>query len=74
VGLYERLIEERTEEEQRWGERLPPMRGLNSKVLARRLEDAPAKGRPGYTGDLLTMHRLITRGPRSAAEGMRGWR
>ena len=69
MGLYERLLEQRTEEEQRRGERFVSMRGLNSEVLVRRLEDS--KGRPGYAADLSMMHRLITRGPRNAGEGMR---
>jgi hypothetical protein len=69
MGLYERLLEERAEEEQRLGGPLPRMRGLDSKVLVRQLEDS--KGRPGYAADLSMMHRLITRGPRNAWEGMR---
>ena len=45
------------------------MRGLDSKVLVRRL--AIPGSRPGYAADLSMMHRLITRGPRNAGEGMR---
>lgn len=70
MGLYERLLEERAEEERRQGEPLPKVGGLDSKVLVRRLEDAPRK-RPGYAADLLMLRRLITRGPRNAGEGMR---
>jgi hypothetical protein len=69
VGLYERLLEERAEEERHQGGLLPMMRGLNSRVLVRRLEDS--KERPGYAADLSMMLRLITRGPRNAGEGMR---
>jgi hypothetical protein len=69
MGLYERLLEERVEEEQRLGGPLPRMRGLDSKVLVRRLEDS--NRRPGYAANLSMMHRLITRGPRSSGEGMR---
>jgi hypothetical protein len=69
MELYERLLEERAEEEQRWGGLLPPRRGPGSKVLVRRLEDS--KGRPGYAADLSMMHRIITWGPRNAGEGMR---
>ena len=69
MGLYERLLEERAEEEQRRGGPLPRMRGLCSKVLVRRLEES--KGRPGYAANLSMMHRLIDRGPRNAGEGMR---
>ena len=69
MGLYERLLKERAEEEQRRGEPLPLMRGLASKVLARWLEDP--NRHPGYAADLLMMHRLITRGPRNTGEGLR---
>ena len=70
MDLYERLLEEQAEEEQRRGEPLPKMRGLDSKVLVRRLEDAP-RGRQGYAADLSMMHQLMKRGPRNAGEGMR---
>ncbi len=70
MGLYERLLEERAEEEQRRGGPLPSMRGLGSKVLVRWLESSPRR-RPGYAVDLSIMHRLITRGPRNAGQGMR---
>jgi hypothetical protein len=40
LGLYKRLLEERAEEEQRRGGPLPRRRSLDSKVLARRLQDA----------------------------------
>jgi hypothetical protein len=69
MGLYGRLLEERAEEEQRLGEPLPPMRGLDSKVLVRRLEDAPRRQR--YATDLSMMYRLMNRGPRNAGEGIR---
>ena len=45
------------------------MRGIDSNVLVRRLEDS--EGRPGYAAGLSMMHRLMTRGPRNAGEGMR---
>ena len=69
MGLYRRLLEERAEEERRRGGPLPRMRGLNSKVLVRRLENAPSV-RPKYAVGLSMMHRLITRGPRNVGEGM----
>ena len=59
MGLYERLLEERAEEEQRRGEPLPKVRGLESKVLVRRLEDS--EGRPGYAADLSMMYLLMTK-------------
>ncbi len=70
MGLYEWLRDKQTEVEQRQGEPLPKMRGLDSKVLVRRLEDAP-RGRQGYAADLSMMYRLLTRGPRNAGKGMR---
>jgi hypothetical protein len=69
MDLYEQLLEERAEEEQRRGRSLPRMRGIDSKVLIRRLEDS--EGRAGYVADLAMMHRLIKKGPRNAGEGMR---
>jgi hypothetical protein len=45
MGLYERLLEERAAEERHCGEILPPMRGLASKVLVRRLENALRRAR-----------------------------
>jgi hypothetical protein len=69
MGLYEQLLNERTAEEQRRGGPLPRMRGLDSKVLVRQLEDS--KEPPEYAADLSAMHRLLTRGPRNPGEGMR---
>ena len=69
MGLYEQLLKERADEEQRRGAPLPPMCGLDSKFLVRRVENL--KGRPGYAADLSMMHRLIARGPHNAGEGMR---
>ena len=45
------------------------MRGLVSKVMIRRLEDAPGR-RSAYAADLAMMHRLATRGLRNTGEGM----
>jgi hypothetical protein len=69
IGLYEQLLKERVEVEERLGAPLPTKRGLVSKVLARRLEHS--KERQGYAADLATMHRLIKKGPRNAGEGIR---
>jgi hypothetical protein len=49
---------------------LPRVHSLNSKVLVRRLRHA-SRGRPKYAADLSMLHRLITRDPRNAGEGMR---
>lgn len=70
MGLYGKILAERAAEEQRLGGPLPKVRGLGSKVLVRRLEDAPRK-RQGYAADLRMMQRLMKRGPRNAGEGMR---
>jgi hypothetical protein len=70
MARYERLLEERAEEEQRQGGPLPTKRSLGSKGMVRRLEDA-LRGRQGYAADLSMMHRLITRGPRNVGGGMR---
>ena len=70
MKLYERLLKERAEEEQRRDKPLPLTRGLYSEALARRLEGASER-KPGYAADLSMMHRLITRGPRNAGVGMR---
>jgi hypothetical protein len=70
MEVYERLLEERAEEEQRLGEPLPRLRSTDSKIPVRRLEDAPW-GRQGYAADLSMMHRLMRRGPRNTGEGLR---
>ncbi len=69
MDLYERLLKERAEEEHRRGGSVPKMGVLGSKVLVRRLE--VSQGCPRYAVDSSMMHRLITRGPRNAVEGMR---
>ena len=70
MGLYERLLEERAEEQRHQGGPLPRMRGLDSKILVRLLKGA-AKRRMGYAADLSMMHRMIDKAPRSAGKGMR---
>ncbi len=70
MGLYKRLLEERAEDEEHQGGTLPRVRGVDSKVLVRRLEDAPGRG-SGYAAELSMMRRLITRGPCNAGEGVR---
>ncbi len=49
---------------------MPRMRGLDSKVLDRKLADAP-KDHPRYVADLLTMHRFTVGGAHSIGVGMR---
>ena len=50
---------------------MPPRRGSGSGVLDGQLGNPPEDRPPGYAADLSTMHRLISRGPRNAREGMR---
>ena len=65
MGLYERLLEEKEEEERRRAGPLPARRGLDSKVLDRRLGGTPKDRSPGYAADLAMVHRFVTRGVRS---------
>jgi hypothetical protein len=60
VGLYEQLLKEQAEEERHRDGPLPKMRGLDSKVLVRRLEEVPER-RPGYAAYLSMMQRLTSR-------------
>jgi hypothetical protein len=71
MGLYERLLEERTQEERRRGRPLGAFYGLDSPVLDRRLAEAPEDRQPGYAADLSTLHRLMTRGVHSQGDAYR---
>ena len=71
MGLYERILEERAEEEKRRGRPLGTLYGLDSPVLDRLLADAPEDRPPGYSADLSTMHRLMSRGVRSQGDAYR---
>jgi hypothetical protein len=72
MGLYEKLLEERAQEERRRGRPLGILYGSDSPVLDRLLlADAPEDRQPGYAADLSTLHRLITEGPRSPGSGTR---
>ena len=72
MGLYERLLEERAEDERRRGRPLGTLYGLDSPVLDRRLaDDAPEDRPPGYRRDLAMMHRYINEGLRSQGAAMR---
>ena len=65
MGLYERLLKEKEDGERRRGGPLPARRGLDSRVLDRRLGGAPKDRPPGYAADVATMRRLIIRGVHS---------
>ena len=76
MGLYERLLEEREEEERGRGRPLGALRGLDSPVLDRLLTVARKRRPPGYAADMAMMRRLITRGVHSqgAAYRLHGFR
>ena len=76
MGLYERLLMEKEEEQRLRGGPLPRIRGLDSRVLDRLLEGVPKGHPPGYAADLAMMRRLITRGVHSqgAAYRLHGFR
>jgi hypothetical protein len=72
MGLYERLLEERAQEERRKGRPLGISYGSDSPVLDRLLlADATKDRPPGYAADLSTMHRLMTRGVHSQGDAYR---
>lgn len=54
MGLYERLLEEKEEEERRRGRPLGEFYGLASKALDRRLEGASKEDRPPGYGAICT--------------------
>ncbi len=67
-GLYERLLEERAEEERRRGRPLGEFYGLDSKVLDRRL--GKASPRSGYKADVYKLYEYIEKGVHSPGSGM----
>ena len=72
MGLYEKLLEERAEEERRRGRPLGAFYGSDPPVLDRRLLADASKDRPsGYAADLSTMHRLTSRGVHSQGDSYR---
>ncbi len=73
MGLYERLLEERVQEEERRRGRPPGASyGSDSPVLDRLLlADAPQDRPPGYRGDLRLLHRYANEGVRAQGPAMR---
>ena len=70
MGLYERLLEDREEEERRRGRPRGHAYGLDSPALDSLLANAP-KDRPNkYVADLRKLHRYIRRGVHSPGAGM----
>jgi hypothetical protein len=71
MRLYERLLEERAEEERRRGRPLGAFYGLDTSVLDRRLADAPEERPPQYRHDLRLLHRYANQGVRGQGAAMR---
>ena len=69
MSLYERILEERVEEERRRGRPLGPYRGIDSVVIDRLAQRASSIA-PGYMSDMLRLHYFVHRGPSSWATGM----
>ncbi len=69
-GLYERLLAERAEEERRRGRPLGEFHGLDSKVLDRKLSNAPPE-RSDYKRNVYELYRYIEEGVHSPGSAMR---
>jgi hypothetical protein len=70
LGLYERLLKEREEEERRRGRPLGHFLGSGSPVLDGLLADAPKDRPKRYGADLRKLHRYIYKGVGSPGAGM----
>ena len=70
MGLYERLLEEKEEEERRRGSPLSAFYGLNSPVLDRRLASVP-KDRVGDRANLYMLYQYARKGVRSQGDAYR---
>ena len=70
MGLCERIIAERVEEERRKGRPLGMFHNSDSPAQDRRLADAPGE-RLGYGADLALLRRYVRTGPTNAGTGMR---
>ena len=70
MGLYERMLREREEEERRRGRPLGPYYGIDSLVLDRRADNPPAH-QPNYSADLYRLYRYVHSGVRSLGGGYR---
>jgi hypothetical protein len=71
LGLFERLLQEREEEELRRGRALGQFYRLDSPALDRQMGDAPQHQRPGGSDGLGLLYHYIQKGPTNAATGMR---
>ena len=70
MGLYEKIIAERAEEEQRRSRPLGKSHGSNSQILDRRLADA-REDRSRYGVDLHKLYQCLNRGIRSQGGAMK---
>ncbi len=71
MGLYQRLLEEKEEEERRRGRPLGAFYGVDSAVLDRRLA-AASKDRPsGYRRGMYLLYRYANEGVRGQGSAMR---
>ena len=70
MGLYERILKEREEEEWRRGRPLGPYHGIDSLVLDRRV-DNPVANQPLYRADLYRLYRYVHGGVHSLGSGYR---
>jgi hypothetical protein len=70
MGLYEKILAERVEEERRRGRPLGRFYGLDAPALDRLLTNAPEE-QPKYGADLRKLHRYIRKGMHSPGAGMR---
>ncbi len=71
MGLYERLLAEKEEEERRRGRPLGEFHGVDSKVLDRQLANTPRDRPPGYGRDLYLLYRYANEGVRGQGAAMR---
>jgi hypothetical protein len=69
MGLYERILKERAEEERRRGRPLGPYRGIDSLVFDRLVARASSKP-PGYQGETLKLYQFVHCGAGGMAGGM----
>jgi hypothetical protein len=70
VGLFERLLQEREEEERQRGRPLGHFHGLDSPALDRQLANAPKDRPKKYGAGLSNLHLYIYKGVHSTGAGM----
>jgi hypothetical protein len=70
MGLYEKILAERVEEERRRGRPLGRFYGLDSPALDRLLSNAHKDRPKRYGADLRRLHRYIYKGVGSPGAGM----